>query len=443
LGLGGYQNSLKNASDARSERQERDMKAQEWQLKLKALQDAQAQAERLGGVYSGMPTNAPVTGVSPRTAAQFWPTGGDSTGMTPMPPAPVTQASPYDELLGKAAYFQAQAAKFPKDAKLLIAEADKYIAQAKDWRDQNEGDIQFVRVGDKMVGVQRKKYGKPEEMPGYQPKPQWSMQDRGGSIEPVDLSGVTTPPVMQKTMTFADRNAAGNLALSRERLAFDKTKEAANPPSKLSTADNKALEDARAVAEQANEIADKGLQFKGVNATQATGGWLDRATWLPTMDKEKQLMESFTAKIAPQMRIPGSGTTSDRDLAFFVAASPSIEKSRQVNDAIVTGFDLSRRNANDRVQFLEAYAQNKGSLLGAEQMWRQYLNDNPIFDQESTPLKPALNESRKTWQEYFSGAPRKPKSEPTLAPGKLPTLEDLEAEARRRGLTAGGNARTD
>jgi hypothetical protein len=229
LGLGGYGRALEGATEARDRKAQREMQAQQWQmtqqehaLKLKAMQDAQEREQRMGGVYSGMPTNTPVAGVSPRTAAQFGSAGGDSTGMTPMPPAPVTRASPYDQLLQRAEYLQAQAQQNPRDAKFLIAEADKYIDAANKWRDKNRGDMQPVRGPDgKLVMVQGREYGDAQATP-YQPKPQWSMQDTGGSIQPVDLSGVTTPTAMTKTMTFADRNSAATLGLSRERFAWDK-----------------------------------------------------------------------------------------------------------------------------------------------------------------------------------------------------------------------------
>lgn len=48
------------------------------------------------------------------------------------------------------------------------------------------------------------------------------MQDLGGQVAALDPYTLQPKAQFGKTMTFADRNAAGNLALSRERLAFDR-----------------------------------------------------------------------------------------------------------------------------------------------------------------------------------------------------------------------------
>ena len=230
LGLGGYNRSLDNSSDARDRRAMREMQAQQWSmsqqehaLKLKALQDAQAQQERMGGVYSRMPTNEPTAGVAPATAAQFGPGGGDSTGMAGMPPAPVTRLPLYEQYVKQGDYFQRAAQQYPKDAEKLMALAEKAYAAAQASRDENKGDIQFLtKLDGTQVAIQARKHGNPTELPGYGQKPNWSMQDVGGVIQPVNLNSATAPAVMTKTPTFADKNSAGQLGVAQSRLAWDK-----------------------------------------------------------------------------------------------------------------------------------------------------------------------------------------------------------------------------
>ena len=354
LGLGGYNRSLDNSSDARDRRAMREMQAQQWSmsqqehaLKLKALQDAQAQQERMGGVYSRMPTNEPTAGVAPATAAQFGPGGGDSTGMAGMPPAPVTRLPLYEQYVKQGDYFQRAAQQYPKDAEKLMALAEKAYAAAQASRDENKGDIQFVRGLDgKMVALQPRKFGNPSELPGYQPKPQWSMQDTGGAIQPVDLSGATAPAVMTKTQTFADKTSAGQLDVAQSRLAWEKERAAAGGSDKwvndltrgiqinsatgdsrpimqdgkpLGTAKDSKLVDgsqrALSVLDMADEIIDKrnptgSYVGRGIDIAQGAFGGTNQGA---ESVAQLQALEGALMMAQPRME----GPQSDRDVALY------------------------------------------------------------------------------------------------------------------------------
>lgn len=61
-----------------------------------------------------------------------------------------------------------------------------------------------------------------------------------------------------------------------------------------------------------------------------------------------QQMEAIVARIVPNLRPPGSGTTSDRDLALFQASLPSLVNTPQGNQAIVANLEkIAKRSMEE------------------------------------------------------------------------------------------------
>ena len=181
--------------------------------------------------------------------------------------------------------------------------------------------------------------------------------------------------------------------------------------------------------------AQRFLQLQG--QTIAQGPLAGR---LPALSDAAQEMDAITAKITPQMRQPGSGATSDFDAKMFQMSTVGRTKNTAANEAIATGIIANARNTEDRAQFLRDYVTVNGHLDGADREWKRYLNSNPIFDSAS-PNTPKLNQSRRTYQEFFGSAQRGAPAQPTGgAPGapNLPPQDAIEAELRRRAAARGG-----
>lgn len=121
--------------------------------------------------------------------------------------------------------------------------------------------------------------------------------------------------------------------------------------------------------------------------------------YIPNWSDEMKEMESIAAEITPQMRVPGSGATSDFDARMFQKATVGTGKRYETNKNVATAYIANRQNQIDKSQFMEAYLNTNGHIRGAQQAWKKYLNENPIFDSQSKDFK--LNERRKNWQEYF------------------------------------------
>lgn len=150
---------------------------------------------------------------------------------------------------------------------------------------------------------------------------------------------------------------------------------------------------------------------------------------VPAFSDAAQEMDAITARITPQMRQPGSGATSDFDAKMFQMATVGRTKNTAANESIATGIIANARNAEARAQFMRDYLTVNGHLDGADREWRRYMNANPIFDPAS-PNTPKINESRRSYQDFFGGAQQG-------APN-LPPQDAVEAEIRRRAAARGG-----
>lgn len=147
------------------------------------------------------------------------------------------------------------------------------------------------------------------------------------------------------------------------------------PTPKLSPRAETQLNDAREAARNAIQVQRDLRQFGDLNTQQKSGGFLA----LPKIgdvagafDPEIAQMNAITARMAPAQRVPGSGTTSDRDLALFLQASPSVKSPKGANDALIERGRAESIRRQAYSDFLDNYAkQNKGSLIGADIAFRK------------------------------------------------------------------------
>lgn len=113
-------------------------------------------------------------------------------------------------------------------------------------------------------------------------------------------------------------------------------------------------------------------------------------------------LRSIIKKIVPQMRPTGSGTTSDRDMKIFEQATVGLGKDKEANLNIVRGRKIVDENNIAKEELRYEWVNNGGNLGDFDRAWRQYLNANPIFENESG----ALNKNRQDAYSWFSNMER-------------------------------------
>lgn len=154
--------------------------------------------------------------------------------------------------------------------------------------------------------------------------------------------------------------------LARRGLSVDRSR-------MISPTEQKSIDDARSSARNSIDVLGDLTRFQDINGQVPTGGLVNNvknvlARW--GGEPNVQQLDEITSRIAPQQRVPGSGTTSDMDLRLFLNASPKVTSAKAANDAII---ERGRSEAVRRQQyadFLDKYARENGSLNGAEAAFR-------------------------------------------------------------------------
>lgn len=108
---------------------------------------------------------------------------------------------------------------------------------------------------------------------------------------------------------------------------------------------------------------------------------------LKPFDKDLQAMSAITSDVVPQRRPPGSGSSSDKDVAMYKGSFPNIDNTGPGNQKIREGIEREAAARRARANFYDDYyAQNK-TLLGADKAWtaKQQVQQKP-----TAPRRPVV-----------------------------------------------------
>lgn len=110
---------------------------------------------------------------------------------------------------------------------------------------------------------------------------------------------------------------------------------------------------------QTGPISEATLPLKNMIVESGLASADQAAKW-----GDQELFRATSAYLVPRMRVPGSGASSDRDLAEFKASLPGLSKSPQANLIIgASMLQLQDHNAT-RVRLMDAWMREKKSLKG-------------------------------------------------------------------------------
>jgi len=154
------------------------------------------------------------------------------------------------------------------------------------------------------------------------------------------------------------------------------------PPRKADEARLRASEQAQKYLQENASVVNQGAnvlnqleQFGELNRKSRTGSLYEGSlsSFMPESLRgaDEKVMQSITADLAPQKRIAGSGTTSDRDISLYLQSLPSIEKGGDVNQQIRENYRKQYEKANAKLQFMQQYFDKYGHLNGADALWQQ------------------------------------------------------------------------
>jgi hypothetical protein len=121
----------------------------------------------------------------------------------------------------------------------------------------------------------------------------------------------------------------------------------------------------------------------------------------------EQEMEAITSRLAPGQRIEGSGTTSDKDIAMFVKAVPSIDKKGDVNQSIRENFTKQYDRSKAKLQYLQNYYDQYGHLNGADTLWEK--EKDKYLTQPGANKPPMVNQDQQAI-EWANSNPNDPRA---------------------------------
>jgi hypothetical protein len=143
-------------------------------------------------------------------------------------------------------------------------------------------------------------------------------------------------------------------------------------PGKLSPQEQIQLKEAREGSVAAQDFARQANLFVDLNKKSGTG-LINKIPFVSEVrsafDPNLAQMDALTSRMAPAQRVPGSGTTSDRDLALYLKAVPNVDRPGEANAAIARDMTTTAKQRADRAAFLDRWAAERGTLMGAEEAW--------------------------------------------------------------------------
>jgi len=232
------------------------------------------------------------------------------------------------------------------------------------------------------------------------------LKKQGGAAQ----TEMTTDPVTGEVMEVPVMNEYGVPVVPMKSGFINDPKQEAMFKRMTATAAQKRLqgEDMTSAAEKARKNLTNAKRFEELMEQQKTGGALLNTPliggMMETFDPELAEMKSIQDKLTPGQREPGSGATSDFDARMFQSALFGTKKPEATNKSIVAGMKAQAQQDIEYQNFLSDYFQQNNHLDGADAYWKEYVENNPIFDPAS-PAQPKVNENRKSYREYFGAQP--------------------------------------
>ncbi len=180
--------------------------------------------------------------------------------------------------------------------------------------------------------------------------------------------------------------------------------------SELSKKDAAALEEINNAARNATDIESLATQLETI-APQVgyTGpggqvyGFIDDAVgFLPGDSGARGAFKSLGLEAQLTFTEKTTGAITDREMGMFKAAVPNLNQTQEGNTSIAQVMKAGAARIQARAAFFENWARKNGSLEGAQEVWSEYMRDNPLITEDGNGIK-ANPEG--DWQSYLNRQP--------------------------------------
>lgn len=201
-----------------------------------------------------------------------------------------------------------------------------------------------------------------------------------------------------------EANDAATIAAKEAAAAAKANGSAVFDGPQLATIYNKnmdALDTVRGAQENYDTIAQSAQQFVDQvgddNWLQGSGWWNDlmQAGSMKTSD-----LKALTDRIAPLMRKPGSGSSSDTDVQMFRNSVVNVNNTPEANKRFAAGAMAMATRNREYSEFLNSAItpEDPQSRQKADRIWSLYKNDQNLFD----PKTGELNTAAQSFPDWFA-----------------------------------------
>jgi hypothetical protein len=188
-------------------------------------------------------------------------------------------------------------------------------------------------------------------------------------------------------------------------------------------------------------IVKKGTQQTGgVYGLPIIGGFMQDIR--TSQDPDASTFRTVAAAMQRNAYVPGEGQISNFERQLFAQANIDLGRPMQTNFDLIEANRIASSRAIERAEFFDRYFTVNRTLSGADALWDQYLENNPILmlNEQGEIVK---NPNRaNSYVEYFRGIAGQPggrgaqqtQSQPSGG-AKTATMEDIEFTAQQRGMS--------
>jgi len=232
--------------------------------------------------------------------------------------------------------------------------------------------------------------GGPAVVGRSQPTPGFSVTTPDGTTVQHGWQG-STPPGQNPDATGTPRNPT--------QLGKELSKKDAAALEEINTAGRTAT-DIESLATQLETVAPQ-VGYTGPGGE--TYGFVDDIVgFLPGDSGARGAFKSLAMEAQLTFTEKTKGAITDREMGMFRAAVPNLGQTQEGNAAIAQVMKAGAARTQSRAAFFENWARKHGSLEGAQEVWSEYMRDNPLIAEEGGSIK-ANPEG--DWQSYLSRQP--------------------------------------
>jgi hypothetical protein len=219
--------------------------------------------------------------------------------------------------------------------------------------------------------------------------------------------GSTPPAAVQEYKFYRDQEASAG----RTPMSFSDFKRQSSAPSytpfdrALAQADVKRVTEYKDASDAAEELRSNLSDLRSARAAATAAGrnlgpeW----SWLPDYYPETQRVTSSSENVRLGFVNKTKGAVSDSEMRIFGNATPGSNMSDAAATPIIDFMDLGAQRTQERAIFFDAWLRSRGSLDGAPEAWKTFVDRNPILIQEKNGSYKLRPDNVSSWRTKIPG----------------------------------------